>query len=144
MENRKIKPIALTIVSGTSVTIVIPPQFLKNGKFFDLEFCLSEVDRVAFRDLIEGIEVVTIQNGVGGVSYVLENSSGNVFYADRLRLGFCYRLRWGNNGPSIQTGQVAAIPHFINLNTPCCSRPYDPANNTIPPADDVIPVTAEV
>lgn len=140
----RIRPIALTIVSGTSVTIVIPPQFLKNGKCFDLEFCLSEPDRVAFRDLIEGIEVVTIQNGVGGVSYVLETNAANVFYADRLHLGFCYRIRWGNNGPAIQTGQVAAIAHFINLNTPCCARGYDPANNTIPPADDVIPAPTEV
>lgn len=133
----KIRPIDLTIISGTSVTITIPPQFLKNGKFFDLEFCLSEPDRVAFRDLIEGIEVVTIQNGVSGVSYVLENSTGNTFYSDRLHIGFCYRLKWGNNGPSIQTGQESGIAHFINLNTPCCARPYDPANNTIPPAGDV-------
>lgn len=132
----KIRPIDLVITSGTSAVIVIPPQFLRNGKFFDLEFCLSEPDRVKFRDLIEGIEVVTIQNGVGGVSYVLENNVGNIFYADRLRLGFCYRLRWGNNGPSIQTGQVGDIAHFINLNTPCCARGYDPANNAIPPALD--------
>lgn len=131
--NRCLKPIDITVVPGTSVVITVPEQFLKDGKCFDLLFCLSEADRVKFRDLITGTEVVTIQNGVGGISYVLEDKNADTFYADLLQLGFCYVLRFGNNGPSIQTGQVSGIAHFINLNTPCCARRYNPANTVIPP-----------
>ena len=61
--------IALKVTSGASVIITIPAQYLKDGKFFDLEFVLSKPDRVAFRDLIEGNEIVTIINGVGGAEY---------------------------------------------------------------------------
>lgn len=129
----KIRPIEFDVVSGTSATITIPPQFLKNGKFFDLEFCLSKPDWVKFRDLIEGIEVVFIKNGCTGISYVLENSTGNIFYSDRLHLGFCYRIRWGNNGPASTAGTTGGVQHFINLNTPCCARGFDPENKVIPP-----------
>lgn len=131
--DRCLKPIDIAVVSGVSVTITVPEVFLRDGKCFDLLFCLHEPDRVKFCDLIEGNEVVTIQNGVGGISYVLEDKNGDTFYADLLRLGFCYVLRFGNNGPSIQTGQVSGIAHFINLNTPCCARRFNPANTTIPP-----------
>lgn len=128
-----IKPIDLTIVSGTSCAITIPPLFLKDGCMTTLEFCLTKPDLVKYRDLLTGTEVVTLTNGVGGTSYVLEDNAADVFYADKLLLGYCYRLRFGNNGPAIQTGQTAGIGHFINLNTPCCSRKYNPANTVIPP-----------
>ncbi|MCL1859091.1 MAG: Ig domain-containing protein [Oscillospiraceae bacterium] len=135
MDKRIIRPIDLIITSGTSVTIVIPPQFLVNGKHFNLDFRLSEPDRVKFRDLIEGTEQVFIQNGVGGTSYILEDNNADVFYSDLLRLGFCYILRWGNNGAAA-TGGGGGVQHFLNLNTPCCARRYNPANNTIPPSTD--------
>lgn len=132
-DERTIIPIALTITSGVSVAITIPEQFLKNGKHFNLLFCLSCPDEVKFRDLIEGNEPVTIINGVGGTAYILENSAANIFYADRLHLGFCYRLRWGNNGPANTAGTTGLVAHFLNLNTPCCARGFDPANTVIPP-----------
>jgi hypothetical protein len=133
----KIRPISLTITTGTSLVIVIPPQFLKPGKFFDLEFVLSQPDFVNFRDLVQGTEIVSIANGVGGTEYVLETCTGDIFYADRLRLCFCYRLRWSNNGPVSNTAGLLA--HFINLNTPCCARAFNPANTAIPPATPATP-----
>ena len=132
MEAKCIRPIALTVVSGVSATIVIPEQFLKDGKFFNLSFVLSEVDRMTFRDLIEGNEVVSIMNGVGGTSYVLENSVADIFYSDRLHIGYCYRIRWGNNGAASSDGTTGLVQHFLCLNTPCCSRPFNPANNAVP------------
>lgn len=132
---KTLRPIDITVVSGTSVVITIPEVFLKDGKCFDLLFCLSEAELVKFRDLITGTEVVTIQNGVGGISYVLEDNSADIFYADLLRIGWCYRLRFGNNGPAVQTGTVGLIAHFLNLNTPCCARKYNPANTAIPPVE---------
>lgn len=128
-----IKPIDITVTSGVSVVITIPPQYLKDGKCFNLLFCLSKPDLVKFRDLITGTEVVSIQNGVAGTTYVLEDKNADIFYADLLRIGFCYRLKWGNNGPAVQTGQVGLIAHFLNLNTPCCARRFNPANTAIPP-----------
>lgn len=130
-----IEPISLTVISGTSVIITIPEQFLKDGKCFNLLFCLSRPDLVKFKDLITGTEVVTIQNGVGGTSYVLEDKNADIFYADLLCLGFCYRLKFGNNGPAVQAGTVGLIAHFLNLNTPCCARKFNPANTTIPPIE---------
>lgn len=132
-----VEPIDITIVSGTSVTIVIPPVFLKNGCFLNLKFCLSKPDLVAFRDLIVGTEVVAIQNGVGGTIYVLEDNTANIFYADLLKLGWCYRLKWGNNGPSTTPGTAGGVAHFFNCNTPCCARRYNPANTEIPPVPGV-------
>lgn len=136
MENcKKLRPIDLTITSGTSVIITIPEVFLKDGKYFDLIFCLTEAERVKFRDLIVGNEVVTIQNGVGGTAYVLEDNKADIFYADLLRLGWCYRLRWGNNGAATTDGTTGLVGHFLNLNTPCCARKYNPANTAIPTAE---------
>lgn len=128
-----LEPIDITVTSGTSVVITIPPVFLKDGCHLNLLFCLTKPDLVKFRDLIVGTEVVTIQNGVAGDSFVLEDKKADIFYADSLVIGYCYRLVWGNNGPSIQTGQVGGIGHFLNLNTPCCARKFNPANTVIPP-----------
>jgi hypothetical protein len=137
MEITIIKPIDITVNSGASVIITIPPQYLKDGKKFILDFVLSEPDKVKFRDLIEGIEIVTIVNGVGGTEYVLEDYKGDIFYADRLFLCYKYKLIWGNNGAISTTAGMLA--HFINVNTPChCARPYNPANDIIPPTDPVV------
>lgn len=130
---KTLRPIDITVVSGVSVIITIPEVFLKDGKCFNLLFCLSEAELVKFKDLITGIEVVSIQNGVGGITYVLEDNAADIFYADLLRIGWCYRLRFGNNGPAVQTGTVGLIAHFIALNPPCCARKYNPANTAIPP-----------
>lgn len=127
-----IKPIALTVTSGVSVVITIPEQFLKDGRFFNLEFCLSKPDLVKFRDLITGVEVVTIQNGIAGTAYVLEDNVADIFYSDLLRIGWCYRIRWGNNGPATTDGTTGLVGHFLNLNTPCCARKFNPANTVIP------------
>lgn len=133
MDNcKKFRPIDLTITSGVSVVITIPEVFLKDGKFFDLLFCLTEAQRVKYRDLIIGTEVVTIQNGVAGNAYVMEDNTADIFYADLLRLGWCYRIRWGNNGPAATDGTTGLVGHFLNLNTPCCARKYNPANTVIP------------
>lgn len=134
-----VEPIDITVVSGVSVTITIPPVFLKDGCFLNLLFCLTKPDLVTFRDLITGTEVVTIQNGVGGTAYVLEDKKADIFYSDSLQLGYCYRLVWGNNGPSTTPGTAGGVAHFLNLNTPCCARKYNPANTVIPPVP-----TAEV
>lgn len=128
-----LRPIDITVTSGVSVVITIPEVFLKDGKFFNLLFCLSEAEKVKFRDLITGVEVVTIKNGVSGNAYVLEDNTADIFYADLLRLGWCYRIRWGNNGPANTTGTTGLVGHFLNLNTPCCARKYNPANTSIPP-----------
>lgn len=134
MDNCKtLRPIDLIITSGTSVVIVIPEVFLKDGKFFNLLFCLAEAEKVKFRDLIIGTEVVTIQNGVAGNQYVLEDNAADIFYADLLQLGWCYRIRFGNNGPANTEGTTGLVGHFFNCNTPCCARKYNPANTTIPP-----------
>lgn len=133
---KTIKPIDITVTSGTSVVITIPEQFLKDGKFFNLLFCLSDADLVEFRDLITGTEVVTIQNGVGGTAYVLEDNTADIFYADLLRLGWRYRIRWGNNGPATTDGTIGLVGHFLNFNTPCCARKFNPANTVIPTADE--------
>jgi hypothetical protein len=131
----RIRPIALTVVSGVSVVITMPPQFLKSGKHFDLEFILSEPDRIKYRDLIEGTEVVTIMNGIGGAAYVLENNLADIFYSDLLRLGYIYRLRWSNNGAANTAGTTGLVGHFLNLNTPCCARRFNPANTVVPSVD---------
>lgn len=128
-----VKPIALTVVSGVSVVITIPQIFLKDGKCFNLLFCLNEADKVKFKDLITGIEVVTIQNGVDGTANVLEDNVADIFYSDLLKLGWCYRLRYGNNGPANSVGTAGGVAHYLNLNTPCCARRYNPANTVIPP-----------
>lgn len=130
--NNTVEPIDITVVSGTSVTITIPPVFLKDGCFINLLFCLSKPDLVAFRDLIVGTEVVTIQVGVGGTAYVMEDNTAGIFYADLLQLGWCYRLKWGNNGPANSLGTAGGVAHFFNCNTPCCARKYNPANTAIP------------
>lgn len=129
---KTLKPIDLIVTSGTSVVIVVPEVFLKDGRFFNLLFCLSDANKVKFRDLITGTEVVTIQNGVAGTAYVLEDNTADIFYADLLRLGWCYRIRWGNNGPAVTAGTTGLVGHFLNLNTPCCARKYNPANTVIP------------
>jgi len=132
MENRPIRPIDITVVSGSSVVITIPEVFLRNGKHYSLLFELTPPELVKFHDLITGSEVVSIKNGVCGESCVLMCSTGNIFYADRLHLGRCYRLRYGNNAPANTEGTAGGVKHFINLNTPHCARGYDPANNVIP------------
>jgi hypothetical protein len=122
-------PIDLAIVPGTSVTITIPKQDFHNGKVihigFELTSALIEVFRTA-----EGTETVSIQNGVGGTIYPLITKLGNIFYADRLKLGYVYALAFGNNG------MPAAIPHFLNLNTPKKAWPINPANATPGPDPD--------
>jgi len=132
MQNRPIHPIDITVTSGSSVVITIPEVFLRNGKHYSLLFELTPPELVKFHDLITGSEVVKIKNGVSGDAYVLMCSAGNIFYADRLHLGRCYRLRYGNNAPENTAGTSGGVKHFINLDTPRCARGYDPANNMIP------------
>jgi len=129
---RTIKPIDITVVSGTSVVITVPSQFLTDGKPFNMLFCLSQPDMVKYRDLIVGTEVVTIKDGVSGNAYVVEDKRADIFYADLLEIGRIYRLVWGNNGAANTTGTTGHVGHFICLNSPCCARRYNPANNTIP------------
>lgn len=135
-----VEPIDITVVSGTSVIITIPPVFLSDGCFLNMLFCLTKPNLISFRDLIVGTEVVTIQNGVGGTQYVLEDNTADIFYANLLKLGWCYRLKWGNNGPANSLGTAGGVAHFYNCNTPYCERKYNPANIVIP----TIPTATEV
>ena len=132
MEYKTIRPVALTVVPGTSVTIVIPQINLNNGKHIGLEFCLFEADKTNYNTLIEGIEPVLLQIGINGTSYVVENRKGNILYADKLLIGYCYRLIYGNNGAAATDGTTGLVEHFLCVNSPCCSKSYNPANTTPP------------
>lgn len=119
-----LKPIGIKVAPGVQVTITIPKVFLKKGKTFCLDFCLTKAQIVEYSHII-GTELVYIQNDCGGTNYQLLDYAADVFFGDKLLLGKCYIIRFGNNGlPS-------SVQHFINLNTPCCSRAYDPANSDI-------------
>lgn len=119
-----LKPIGITVLPGVQVTITIPQVFLKKGKTFCMDFCLTEAQVQEYAHII-GTEVVYIQNGIGGENYQLLDYAADIFYGGKLLLGRCYVIRFGNNGlPS-------SVKHFININTPCCSRAYDPANGDI-------------
>ena len=113
----------LTVVSGTSVTITIPDIILINGIVRTLQFFLTPAQRVLL-DTSTGIEQVFIQTN--GTSYPLLTRLANIFYADRLIPRRQYRIAFGNNG------LPAGIPHFINFNTPRCTRAYNPADGTTP------------
>jgi len=113
----------LTVVSGTSVTITIPDIILINGIVRTLQFFLTPAQRVLL-DTSTGIEQVFIQTN--GTSYPLLTRLANIFYADRLIPRRQYRIAFGNNG------LPAGIPHFINFNTPRCTRAYNPADGTAP------------
>ena len=112
-------PIDVTVVSGTSVTIMIPEVALVNGKVDKMKFCLTKADRAQLETAV-GTEPVSIQAGAAGTPIPLLTRIGNVFYADRLELHYNYRIAYANNGPS--------GPHFLNLNTPKPGRAYDPNN----------------
>lgn len=118
------KPIDITVTSGTQVVITIPDVYLTNKRVYELDFCLTKPAVIKYSKIV-GNEVVYIQDGVGGTNYPLMDNAGNVFYACKLLLGRCYRLKFGNNG------LPANVQHFINLNTPCENRAYDPANATV-------------
>jgi len=118
------QPIDITVVSGTSVTIIIPEIDLVNGRVDVLKFCLTKTQLAQLRTAT-GIETVSIQVGVSGTPLPLLTRLGNIFYADRLRQCFEYRIAYGNNGPS-------STQHFINLNTPKPYKGYDPGS--APPA----------
>lgn len=132
---RALRPIDITVTSGTSVAITVPEQFLKDGRFFRLIFCLSQPDLVKFRDLITGTEVVTIVNGVGGNAYVMLDRFADILYADLLHLGREYCIVWGNNGPADSQGTTGLVAHFLCVNSPCCARRFNPANTVIPPVN---------
>ena len=115
------RPIDITVIPGTEVIITVPETYLHKNKCYTLELCLTKPEIQKY-STITGIEIVFIKNGVCGEQYRLIDNAGDVFYADKLLRGYEYRLRFGNNG------LPEAIPHFINLNTPKCSRGYDPNN----------------
>lgn len=118
-----LNPIDITVASGTSLIVIIPEIALDNGDVRTLKFCLTKAEKAKLKTAV-GTEQVLIQNGVGGTSYPLLTRLANLFYADRLRLCYEYRIAFGNNGlPS-------ATQHFINFNTPKCSWGVDPANAT--------------
>lgn len=131
MQNKcveKLKPIGITVISGVQVNIVIPEIYLLKGKTIAVKFCLTKPETIEYSKIV-GTEVVYIQNGVGGELYQLLDCAADIFYGTKLVLDkcdpICYILRFGNNGlPS-------SVKHFINLNTPCRSKAYDPANGDI-------------
>jgi len=113
----------LAVVSGTSVTITLEEIPLINGIVRTFAFCLTPAQRLLF-ETSTGIEQVFIQ--INGTSSPLLTRLGNLFYADRLIFHREYRIAFGNNG------LPAGIPHFINFNTPRCTRAYNPADGTVP------------
>lgn len=124
----KLKPIGITVISGVQVNIILPEIYLLKGKTVAFKFCLTKPEIVEYSKII-GTEVVYIQNGVGGEVYQLLDCAADVFYGTKLVLDCCdpivYIIRFGNNGlPS-------SVKHWINLNTPCRSKAYDPANGDI-------------
>lgn len=113
----------IAVVPGTSVTITLSEMPLINGEVREFEFCLTEALRLIF-DTAAGTEKVSLIIGTSDPMPLLTRL-GNIFYADRLILCRKYIIAYGNNG------LPAAIPHFINFNTPKCATAYNPAN--IPP-----------
>jgi len=113
----------LAVVSDTSVTITLENIPLINGVVREFDFRLTPAQRLLFKSATN-IEQVFIQ--VGSTSYPLLTRLGNIFYADRLIINRRYRIAFGNNG------LPAAVPHFINFNTPRCTRAYNPADGTVP------------
>ena len=122
-----VKPIKLVVNPSKDVIITVPKMCLKNGCHLNLCFILHCENLEEYRK-ITGIEVVKIQNGENGKIYILEDNKANIFYADLLLLNYKYRLRFGNNG-AVDINGKGGLGHFLNLNTPCCARPYDPANS---------------
>lgn len=118
-----LKPIDLTVVPDTSVTIVIPQIGLENGKVFRLDFKLTPLVEEKL-DTATGTEAVSIQNGVGGTVYPLDTRLGNVFYADRLIPCEKYRIGYGNNGAP------GGVQHFQDLETKEKASAYNPGNAT--------------
>lgn len=119
--DRCLRPIDITVAPGTQVTIAVPEVFLHKGRCYTLNFCLTRPEIVKYSTII-GTETVFIQNGVGGDLHQMLDNAADIFYGEKLLRGFCYRLRFGNNGlPS-------SVTHFLNLNTPCCGRDYNPNN----------------
>lgn len=116
----------IVIIPGTSVTIIIPEITLFDKRMFTLEFCLTRAQIEKLRTAT-GTEPVLIQNGVGGDIAPLEDCAGDVFYANELIPGYCYRIRYGNNGPVDLIG-TGGLAHYININSPKCKRQIDPGN----------------
>ena len=115
----------LAVVPGTSVTITLSDMPLINGRVNAFEFCLNEAQEVLF-DTAQGVEPVLIEIGTSGTAMPLLTRIGNIFYSDRLILCHEYRIAYGNNGMPV------GVPHFINFNTPSCTRAFNPADGTTP------------
>ncbi|MCL2002753.1 MAG: hypothetical protein FWG72_01970 [Oscillospiraceae bacterium] len=124
-----LNPIDITVVPGATLTITIPEIGLENGLVRTLKYCLTRAAQIKM-NTATGTEVVSIMNGAGGTVYPLLTRLGNIFYADKLRRCFEYRIAYGNNGAP------AGVQHFISFNTPKCAWGYDPSNATpsVPPA----------
>lgn len=118
----KCKLVDIKVFSGTQVNIIIEPVELFNEKEYCFELCLNKKQIREYSKII-GTELVYVQNGCGGENIQLWNKAGNIFYGVKLILGCCYVIRFGNNGAP------GSVRHFLNLNTPKCSRAYDPANS---------------
>jgi len=128
--------IGISVVSAVSVTITVQQTQTINGQVQTMPFCLTKAQEAAMTQAT-GVEQVFIQNGLTGYSYPLLTRLANIFYADRLKSHFKYRLAFGNNG------LPQGIPHFVNLNTPHCAMAYNPANQTLLQAD-VTPQAAQL
>lgn len=124
MQNCKL--IDIEVVSGVQVNIIIAPVELFNEKEYCFDLCLNK-KQVREYSKIQSTELVYIENGCGGERIQLDNKAGNIFYGGKLILGHCYVIRFGNNGST--GGSGGGRRHFINLNTPKCSRAYDPSNS---------------
>jgi len=117
----KYLPLDLTVTAGTQVVIIVSDDAPANGEAIELKWELTPAMWAKFQAAL-GTEKVLIQPGVNGAQIPLLTRLGNIFYADRLVLGYIYRCSYGNNGlPS-------AVAHYINFNTPSRVNGYNQAN----------------
>lgn len=129
-----LEPIDIIVTAGVSVVIIIPEITLFDKRCFSLEFCLTRPEIEKLR-LAQGIEVVLIRNGVNGTDFVVEDCAADVMLSNELIVGYCYRIRFGNNGAISTT--AGGLSHYIVLNTPKCKRQIDLANGAVATTTEV-------
>ena len=121
-----LSPVDILVTSGTSVTVVIPPIDLFNGKFFWMFLNLSDQAEDKLQTATN-IEPVSVQNGATGTVYPLNDILGNVFYSGKLKNRHLYKIAFGTDGAP---GKVL---HFQCLTVEECAKGYNAGAGSTPP-----------